>query len=49
MIHAISLGIILFVSFVIAVIIVVMALYEKHSDTLPDSETNEEDNVIFKG
>lgn len=47
--RAISLGIILFISFALAVIIAAMALYEKHSDTLPNSEINEEDNVIFKG
>ena len=48
MIHAISLGIVIVVAVVFSLIIVLMALYEKHSDTLPNSETTEEDNVIFR-
>ena len=46
--HAISLGIVLFIAFVLAFIVAAMALYEKPSNSLQTPDMEEEDNVIFK-
>lgn len=46
--HAISLGIVLFIAFVLAFIFAAMALYEKPSSCLQAPDLEEEDNVIFK-